>query len=268
MNKLLITIICLFSYSLLFAQIEKFQFATQLEQTYTLINADKLGNIYACDGSILYKFSQTGELLCSYSAYFSGKIENFDTYNPMKILIFSKDFTQITFVDNKLAHQHNQSILSDNNLHIPMCVCSSYDNGFWVYDDGYNQIFRFNANGQIQNNSSAFSTIWDKKVCPTQIFEDLSGKLIAYDSLNGFFLFDQFGTFIKNVPILHLSHISIYQQYVVFIQDNLLHFHNLDTLQDYTSPLPNEDVEQIHIQNNVMVTLDKLGIVRIYTAKN
>jgi len=241
----------------------KYELLVKLEQKTDIISLDKLGNLYLCDGSILYKYNQDGTLLYTYSAFSKGKISGFDVLNPLKILVFSKDFMQIAILDQKLVPLQTISSSSDLNLYAPACVCSSYDNGFWIYDEILDQLLRYDANRKISNKSKLLSQIWEKKGTPISIKETESGFLVVNVPENGLLVFDRFGTYLKTIPIF-VQRLFFSGDMILYTEDNILKTINISTLQTNNYPLPQVDILQVCTENEKMIVLTNENKVRIY----
>jgi hypothetical protein len=241
----------------------KYELLAELEQKADFISIDKLGNLYLCDGSILYKYNPDGTLLYTYSAFSRGKISGFDVLNPLKIVVFSKDFMQIAFLDQKLAPLQTIGSLSELNLYAPACVCASYDNGFWVYDAVLDQLLRYDANRKISNKSKLLSQIWEKKGTPIGIKETESGFLVMSKPENGLLIFDRFGTYLKTIPIF-ANRLFFSGDLILYAEDSILKTIHINTLQENNYPLPESDIRQVCIENKKMLVLTKDNNVRIY----
>src|ERR1700739_4560076 len=59
---------------------------------------DNLGNTYIIKGDEIRKYSQTGDLLKIFSNNTTGKITSVDATNPLRILVFYKDFATILII--------------------------------------------------------------------------------------------------------------------------------------------------------------------------
>jgi len=241
----------------------KYELQAELEQKADFITMDRLGNLYLCDGSIVYKFDLNGQLLFTYSAFSKGKISGLDVANPFKIMVFSKDFMQIVFLDQKLAPIQTIHSLSEWNLYAPACVCASYDNGIWVYDEVQNQLFRYDANRKMTNKSQLLSQIWEKKVSPIGIKETESGFLVVNDAENGLLIFDRFGTYLKTIPIF-ANRLFFKEDKILYVEENLLKTIEISTLQTNNYLLPQSDILQACIENKKIIVLTKEHKVIIY----
>ena len=241
----------------------KYELLKTLEQKADFITMDKLSNIYARNNNILYKYSSDGELLHTYSTFSKGKISGIDISNPFKIVVFYGDFMQIAILDQKLASLQTISGLSDLNLHLPTCVCASYDNGLWIYDEIADQLFRYDANRNLSNKSMILRQIWDKKVSPTYMKETASGLLVVSSKENGLLIFDRFGTYLMTI-LIFADRLFFSEDTVFYVEGNELKSMNIKTLQQNSPPLPEPDILQVCLENKKMTILTKDNNVRIY----
>ena len=242
-----------------------YKLIAEMNKKTAFITMDKLGNIYACDGTAIDKYDGGGNLLFSYSALSMGRISFVDAYNPLKILIFSKDFMRLLFLDHKLAAQQGAYILSDFNI-FPTCVCMSYDNGFWVYDEQQKQLFRYDARQNVSNKSQCISNFTEKEVNPSFIKESETGFLLVNDRENGILIFDRFGTYLKTLPVF-TDYFYVMSNQVLYIQENKLKSIHIQTLEQLTIALPEDNIQQLCIENKRMVVLTKENTVKVFSIK-
>ena len=85
---------------------------TEITKTTDFITTDKLGNLYTVAGDEISKYDQNGKFLQKNSIKSLGKITSLDVTNPLKILVFYKDYNKIVFIDNMLAQSGNLIDLS------------------------------------------------------------------------------------------------------------------------------------------------------------
>ena len=263
MNRKCVFLLLLLLLALPKGYCQKYELTAELEQKADFISLDKMGNLYLCDGSILYKFDLNGQLLFTYSALSKGRISDLDVSNPFKILVFSKDFMQITFLDQKLSPIQTVNVLTEWVLYAPVCLCTSYDNGVWVYDEMLSQLFRYDAHRKMTNKSQTLSQIWDKKGEIIGIKETETGFLIANDTENGLLIFDRFGTYLKTIPIF-ASRLFFLEDKVLYVEGDLLKAVEISTLQESNYTLPQNDVLQVCIENKTIIVLTKENKVVIY----
>ena len=245
---------------------------SQTELSYTLvaeiaeksdfIATDNMGFIYLYDATNIKKYNEKGNLLFTYSALSMGRISSVDVSNPFKIMVFSKDFARLLFLDNKLVSGQSAYILSDLNT-MPACVCMSYDNGFWVYDESVKQLFRYDAQYNLQNTSSLISNLVEKDAEPISIKESNNHFLLMNDKENGILVFDRFGTFLKLIPIF-VNHFHVYNNQIIYVENDELHFVDIQTMQQGSMALPEKGIRQICIEKQRLVALTKDNMVKIF----
>jgi hypothetical protein len=242
-----------------------YKLVAEINKKATFITMDKLGNIYASDGISIDKYDENGNHLFSYSALSMGRISFIDAYNPLKILVFSKDFMHLLFLDHKLAAQQGAYILSDLNI-FPTCVCMSYSNGFWVYDENAKQLFRYDAQQNLTNKSQNITHFTEKELNPSFIKETESGFLLLNDKENGILVFDRFGTYLKTLPIF-TDYFYVMNNQILYIQDDMLKSIHIQTLQTLVINLPEKEVQQLSIENKKIAVLTKDNKIKIYITK-
>jgi hypothetical protein len=74
---------------------------------------DNLQNIYLYHGNSIRKYSPQGQLLYNYSDKSYGAITSVDVNDPLKMLVFYKDFPEIVLLDNTLSQNGNPFSPSD-----------------------------------------------------------------------------------------------------------------------------------------------------------
>ncbi len=247
------------------AQSPSYVLHKEIDRTALFVKADILGNIYLSDGSVLYKYDNQFNLQHSYSDFSMGKIQAIDVSNPMKILVFSKDFMRLTFLNNTLAKQNSPYLLSELNIIQPACVCVSYDNGFWIYDEMKDALIRFDANAQRVSESKTINSLVGQKVNPLQM-QEVGGKyLMLSDPKIGFLVFDIYGTYLKTIPVAGIQAFSVWTEKIVYVKDTILNVLNPETLDTLYYTLPQSDVKEAVISGKYLILMDSEGRISVYT---
>lgn len=263
--KFSLIIFCLSTATLIYGQTASYTLLYELEQKAVFFKVDVFGNIYVSDGNVLFQYNEQMQLQQSYSDFSMGKIHSIDVSNPMKILLFSKDLMRISFLNNKLAVQNRPYLLSDLNIVQAAAVATSYDNGFWVYDIVKDVLIRFDASAKKVAQSQPLSTLISNKINPTALLE-LGGKyLVLCDAVNGFFIFDRFGTYLKNIPIVGAESFSVWNEKLVFVVDNKIQLLSIDNIDLQHFDVPNgEEVIDVAIKGKNIILLTKDQKLKVY----
>src|SRR6186997_880367 len=63
-----------------------------------------------------------------------GKVAQLDVTNPLRVLLYYKDFSTIVILDRLLANRSTIDLRKQDIFHVE-AVCLSYDNKIWLYDE-------------------------------------------------------------------------------------------------------------------------------------
>lgn len=204
------------------------------ELDHNSIECDKLGNVYIIADFEILKYNAVGKLLTRYSNKQYGKISAMDVTNPLKLLVFYKDFSLVLFLNNMLDIQGDPIVFETLGMPMVTHACTGFDNSLWVYDSDAFELKRINAEMTISGRSGNLFTILKKEVKPIYIQEHLNQLyMLANDS--SLYVFDAFGSFVKTWKMqctgaTRISQRTIYQ----CCGSLLLNFHTDKLFSDTT----------------------------------
>lgn len=155
---------------------------------------DNLGNIYTVSrDNQLKKINIRGDTLGSYNDIKQyGKLYSIDATNPLKVLLFYKDYGNIVVLD-RFLNIRNTINLRKANIFQVTAICQSYDNGIWLYDEQAARMTRMNDEGVVIDQSADFRQFLDQAPFPKHII-DQERLVYLYDPDQGLYIFDYFGT--------------------------------------------------------------------------
>ena len=156
--------------------------------------ADNLGNVFFVRDAELLKYSSEGKMLGRYSNLKLGAITSVDATNPLKIMVYYKDYQQIIFLDNQLSPHNNSVSLQDLGLEQASLVCSGINNSFWVYDRRNNELVRFDQHSKKIASTGNLKQVLNEQIAPDLIKEQ-NNYLYLNCSGSGIYVFDIFGAF-------------------------------------------------------------------------
>lgn len=162
---------------------------------------DNLGNIYTLSrNNQLKKLNANGDSVGVFNNVRQyGKIYSVDATNPLKVLLYYKDFGNIVVLD-RFLNVRNTINLRRVNIFQVKAICQSYDNGIWIYDEQDARLKKLNDEGIIVSQSSDFRLFMDKVPSPVQLI-DQDRLVYLYDPDQGLFIFDYFGTMKNKVAL-------------------------------------------------------------------
>lgn len=267
MNKLLI--IALFFFN---AVAGRAQQDTTLKQFKSIgrnnivnFTVDNLGNIYTLDKSdLLKKLNAKGDSVAVFNDVRKyGKVYSIDATNPLKILLYYKDFGTIVVLD-RFLNVRNTIDIRKQGIYQAKAIAQSYDNGVWVYDEQEAKLKRINDDGVVVDQSADFRQMMDIAPSPVQIVDQ--DKLVyLYDTAQGVFVFDYYGTLKNKVALSGWKDFQVIDNAIFGRKDSFIERYepgSLD-LKELRIDSTLADADRIKITLNRLYSL-KDGIVTIY----
>ncbi|HQI44707.1 MAG TPA: hypothetical protein PLC59_01325 [Bacteroidales bacterium] len=225
----------------------------------SFITTDNLGNLYLVQNNEVLKYDNNGSLLKTYSNKISRNINFMDVTNPLQILLFDKDFRQIIFLDNMLSPINDPIVLDDIEMIQPLLVCTSYENGFWVYDHQNFQIIRFDKNRKKTNQSGNIYQDSGIHLNPNFMMES-GNRVFVNNPDTGIFVFDKYGTYDKLIPLKNLSSFQIMNQEIIFFKNNHLVKFNIKSFEEQIMEMPFNNAIMGRFEKNRLFLQDSVSI--------
>lgn len=202
------------------------------------IAVDNLDNIYLLTSTgQLKKLDSNGDSLAVYNNVKRyGKLYSVDVTNPLKLLLFYKDFSTLVILDRQLSVR-NTIDLRRHNILQASAVALSYDNNIWVFDSYNNKLKKLNEEGNTLLETPDFRMLFSTTIVPNQIM-DQNGLVYIYDTAQGIYAFDSYGTFKRKVPITGWTNIHIVNHTIFGMANHTILAYDMNTLLHYQQPLP------------------------------
>lgn len=185
------------------------QLIKSIAGSYKNFEVDNLGNVYLISkNNQVKKMSPTLDSMGVYNdTRRLGNITAIDVTNPLKILVFYKDFSTIIVLDRFLNMVNAIDLRAENLLQVS-CIASSYDNNIWLFDELENQVKKIDEFGKVILKFTDLRLLFEKTFLPNKMIDN-DGKLYLHDTENGLLTFNYYGAFYNNYSIVGLSDISI-----------------------------------------------------------
>lgn len=170
---------------------------------------DNLDNLYIITPQDqLKKYNANGDSIGVFNGVRRfGKLCSVDVSNPMKLLLFYKDFSTIVILDRMLSVRATID-LRQNNVLQASAIGASYDNKIWVFDSYESKLKKLDEQGVLLQETPDFRTLFEQQVMPHQIL-DRDGLVYLYDSTKGLYVFDDYGTFKRKLPVTNWKSVVI-----------------------------------------------------------
>lgn len=225
---------------------------------------DNLQNAYIYLGNSLKKYDIHGKLLNQYDDRSYGSISYVDVNDPMKIMVFYKDFPEIVFLDNTLSVNGNPINPADMGFPLTTLACVSHDNGAWIYEAQGLQLVRFDLNLNITQKTGNLVQALGMPLNPNYLME-YNSYVYMNDTAEGILVFDQYGTYYKTIPIKGLSTFEVRGDNLLYNKGNKIHALHLKTIMEDVTPAPDSLAKVVRIEKNILFEeyKDTLKVYRV-----
>jgi len=200
--KFLATIL-LFTFSLsASAQVDSvFRFERDMGHEIVDFTVDNLGNLYVFGKfNQLKKIGPNGDSIAVFNAIKRyGQLYSIDVTNPLKVLLYYKDFGTIVTLDRFLSIR-NTLDLRRFNLFQVKAVGLAYDNNIWVFDEVEGRLKRISEDGKVVEQSTEFRLLFDSLPSP-EFISDQDGLVYLYDKQKGAYIFDYYCALKNKIPL-------------------------------------------------------------------
>jgi hypothetical protein len=212
------------------------------------IGIDNLEHLYYVKNNTLYKKTKTKNI--NYTNLHLGKIASVDITNPLKIVVFYKDFNSVIILDdnlNELSTNIDFNSLFFKNIHY---VGTATNSGLWLYS-------------QDDNTITLFDFLTKKITLTKQIESDFRFKF-ASSNYHNLWLFSEakvlnynvYGSFIQQKFVDNINMAFAYKNGFIYKHKNKL-FLALDNNSINPITLKNElIIKDFYINNKMLYFFD------------
>jgi len=127
-----------------------------------------------------------------------GRISHIDASDPLKIVIYKRDYGTVTLLDNTLSELEKINLTEKGYNDIPVAAGSN-DGNMWLYDVTDYRLKKIKRDGSLILESNSLLDYGYQDVKPSFI-QERKGKVILQDQDKGIFMFDNLGQFIQLFP--------------------------------------------------------------------
>ncbi len=223
---------------------------------------DNLENLYILNGNgQLKKLTEKGDSLAVFNNVKKyGEATLIDVSNPLKILLYYRDFSTVVVLD-RLLNMRTAIDLRKTDILQAGTVALSYDSKIWVYDEVQNKLKKIDDEGKLLLETPDFRLLFNQTAQPQNIFDQ--DKLVyLYDSIQGFFVFDYYGALKNKILITKWKHVRIVGKYIYGTDEAFIYRYNITTFRYDKWPVPAAiaGARKIYFTANRLYVLDDQGI--------
>ena len=231
----------------------------KIDEVYDMVEADNLGSVFTIKKGVIQKYSSNGVAVVKNSEKLLGEVSRLDANNPLKMLVFFQGLSQIVYVDNQLARRGDVINLDRLGYAQTSAVCTSYNNGFWLYDQFTFQLVRVDERLNETNKTQNLRQLFGEAINPLKLIETSKWLYLA-DSKNGVFVFDLYGTYYKRIPLTAIEDIDIEKETLYYLKKGKIFSFNLTTLEDRELSFPVSEIIKFSVQGNRINLVTNQGL--------
>ncbi len=243
-------------------QDSNFVYLRSIKGSFTYFNVDNLGNIYLLNnGNQLKKIGPNGDSAGVFNDVRRyGKLYAVDAANPLKLLLFYKNFSTTVVLDRFLNIRNTIDFRKQQLFRVKV-MANAYDNNIWVFDDQEYKLKKIDETGKLLSETVDWRQLFDTLPSPTHMI-DRENFVYLYDPEKGFYIFDYYGTFKNRLPFTGWKDIEVNGQTMYGFKEGKLFSYALGSLNLKTYLLPAFFGKYIAIKaiNGRLYLLKKEGI--------
>jgi len=252
------------SYIFLFATVFSFAGNAQNDTSFHLLKiisgdivaftVDNLDNIYILNSrNQVKKINASGDSVAVFNDVKNfGQATLIDVSNPLKVLLYYKDFATVVVLDSYLNIRNSIDLRKQNILQVK-AIGQSYDNKIWLYDEMENKLKKIDEDGKLLLETTDFRLLLGQAPSPLKIFDE-NKYVYIYDSLQGVYVFDYYGGLKNNIMISNWHNFKVVGKYIFGSRSDTLYRYEISTfrLDDWKMP------EQIYQSRSFNFTTSRL----------
>ncbi len=245
-----------------------FTFQKLIPGNFISLDVDILDNIYLVTvGNQLKKLNAEGDSIAAFNDVKKyGNPSLIDVSNPLKILVYYKNFSTAVILDRLLTIRNTINFRKQNIFSVKT-IAASYDNNIWLFDEQDFKLKKIDEEGNLLQESTDMRLLVDSAPSPDKMI-DSDNFVYLYDAKKGFYIFDYYGALKNSLPFLNWSNIAVAHNKMYGFADNRLFSYELNSLnqKQYVLPPFIKDYTAIKAINGKVYLLKQDG-VEIYTVK-
>ncbi len=203
-------------------------------------SVDNLDNIYLLNSTNqVKKVNSNGDSVAIFNNVRKfGQATLIDVSNPLKVLLFYRDFSTIVVLD-RFMNVRNTIDLRKQNIFQVRAIGQSYDNKIWLYDEVENKLKKIDEDGKLLLETPDFRQLFGDTPSPQKIF-DQDQFVYLYDSSKAIFAFDYYGALKNKILIAGWQNFKVAGKYIFGSAGDTLYRYDIKTFRIDEWKMPDE----------------------------
>ncbi len=238
---------------LLIATTSDLKLIKQFTANSEMVLTNAIGNIYAVNGNNVTMYNFEGQKLFSYSNSFLGNINSIDVSDPMRILLFYKDFNKMLFLSNKLSEIGSPIELDNLGYSQISACCNSNLGGFWIFNSQDMQLVHLNQNLETDRKGTNIQSVLQGNDLPIYMIEQ-NDEMFLSAPKSGILIFDKFGTYKKTIPLYQLNYFQVIGDKFIYLSNNKIFSYSALNITDSIMLPENLKINAASMYKNKIIT--------------
>ncbi len=217
-----------------------FQLLRTLSGDIVDFTVDNLDNVYILNSrNQVKKYDNNGDSVAVFNDIKKfGKATLIDVSNPLKVLLYYKDFATVVMLDRFLNVVNTIDLRKENILQAK-AIGQSYDNKIWVYDELEGKLKKIDEDGKLLLETPDFRLLLGQAPTPVKIFDE-NKYVYIYDSVLGVYVFDYYGALKNNIMIDHWQNFKVAGKYIFGSRGDILYRYEIKNFRVDDWKMPEE----------------------------
>lgn len=217
--------------------------------------------VLSSDGDLIKYDNQLQELF-RYADNTLGEISHIDPFNPLSVLVYFEDYNTIVYLDNTFSVTGTVSLQEWDYFDIST-IAASNDGNIWLYDPTSNRLIKSNDQGREILSSNNLNDYGIDELNPILI-KERNNNLWVLDEQYGIIVLDNFGSYIKSIPITGITDFQVDGEQVIYWKDGQFNVVSLKLLEQHKISLEHNSAWDLgKISSRYFYLQDSKGIKRI-----
>lgn len=231
MKRILYILFIIFSFSVNAQSDSAFRLLRTVNGDIVDFAVDNLDNIYLFSSTNqLKKINAQGDSVAVYNDVKKyGRASYIDVSNPLRVLLYYKDFSTIVTLD-RLLNIRSVIDLRKNNILQANAIGLSYDNNIWIYDQINSKLKKIDEYGKVLLETPDFRLLFGDAPSPESIY-DRDGFVYVYDTTKGVYVFDYYGALKNKILIPGWKDFRVAGKYIYGITNDTLQRYQISTFR-------------------------------------
>jgi hypothetical protein len=225
---------------------------------------DQLNNVYVLRKGEVIKLDAKGKELSRYSNKLIGEDVLLDVTNPLKVLLYSPEQMRLITLDSRFGEMNEQVNFFQSGYEQISLVATSHSNGMWLYDPIDFKLIRLNKSMDEERTSLNLAQLFKVNLYPTDLIE-INNKVYMTDPNHGVFVFDNFGNYLRKIPIKGIRKVVISDDRLFYMNKESLRALNLLDSSEEIVTIEMNSKSYFSVNRNRIAITKKDGII-IYQA--